>query len=120
VRFWIRHSTNWDVASSTFGALSSGTWYFLLGYHDAASNLVAVSVNGGAFDTTSTAGRVPLDRTNPLRISSYDGVSQMMNGREAYATFGKSPVAGIAAVATEVRDYLYNAGAGRAYPGGWT
>lgn len=105
-----------SLTASTFGALSISTWYFAMAYHDAVSNLIGISINGGAFNTVAHATGV-FDGTAAFRVSSYaTSPTGFMDGRIGPVTFGKSPPGGIAGLATEIRDRLYNGGAGRAYP----
>lgn len=44
------------ATANTFGAPSTGVWYFLTCYHDASNNTVGISVNNGAFDTAAATG----------------------------------------------------------------
>lgn len=97
------------VDANTFGAPSATTPYFLMWYHDAANNQIGISVNGGAFDTASYSGDF-FAGSAPLTIGSLDGASQFWNGRIDEVAFGKSPPGGIAALATTIRDALYNGG----------
>ncbi len=52
----LRFVTNGSVRATTFGALSTATWYFVYGYHDSVANEVGISVNDGTVDTAATSG----------------------------------------------------------------
>jgi hypothetical protein len=107
-----------DVKASTFGSASLATWYFVFAYHDKVNDLIKISVNGGAFDSAVFSGG-PLDGASGLALGGSSAGSLKWDGRLDNCAIGKSPVGGIAAVAPEIRDYLYKAGAGRDYPLGW-
>lgn len=105
------------VSATVLGSPSLATWYFVLGYHDSVNDEIGISVNGGAFTTGATSGRAPADTAGSFRIGSLNGAS-FFDGRIDSVAIGKSPPGGIAALATQIRDRLYNAGLGREYP--WT
>lgn len=100
------------VIANTFGALTTGTWYFLFAYHDAVGNQIGISVNDGTIDTASTT--VPgVDGTDEFRIGARSaGTPLYLNGRidEVLLIKRKLP-------ATEVT-CIYNSGAGRTMSGG--
>lgn len=105
-------TTATEVVASTFGAVSTGTWYFVVLYHDAVNNLLKISVNGGAYDSIAHAGGV-LDGTNIFKLGADQ--SGFHDGRLDSWGFGKSPVGGIAALASTISSALYNSGAGLVY-----
>lgn len=107
-------STTYTADANTFGAPSTSTWYFVMGYWDATNNAVKVSVNGGAFDSTSTTGTVNTTATQFV-LGASSVPSSYHNGRLDSVGFGKSPPGGIAAIATTIRDSLYNSGIGKLY-----
>lgn len=41
------------VTATTFGSPSLNTWYFIAVWHDAANDLIGISVNGGSIETAS-------------------------------------------------------------------
>ena len=47
-----------SVSSSTFGALSTGTWYMVMVNHDADDDTIGVSINAGTIDTTAYSSGV--------------------------------------------------------------
>lgn len=66
------------VAATTFGALSTGTWYHLFGYHDAANNIIGIKVNGTGDTTAHTTGS--FDGTLNLVIGARSDASQYFDG----------------------------------------
>lgn len=42
-----------SVTANNFGSPSTGTWYLIHAWHDAANNQIGISVNAGTADTTS-------------------------------------------------------------------
>lgn len=113
-------STQANATASTFGAPTTGVFYFVCAYHRNGVGL-GISVNGGAFDTTAyTTGLADLG--SAFRIGAYfDGaVAGFMDGMADACFFLKSPIGGLtAALAESIRDFMYNGGSGREYPGGW-
>lgn len=105
--------TNLDAS---IGTPSTGQWYFVVGYHDAASNLVGISVNGGAFATAAYSAGV-FAGTGKFAVAAHTGNTSLLDGRLSRLAFGKSPGAGIASLATTIRDALYNSGKGLLYAG---
>lgn len=47
-----RHNCN----ASTFGAMSTGTWYLVYAYHDTSASEIGISINGGTIDTNTYTG----------------------------------------------------------------
>ena len=57
VRFGTHDGTTTNpVDASTFGGLSTGTWYMVYAYHDATANEAGISINDGTVDTVSFTG----------------------------------------------------------------
>lgn len=94
--------------------LTLSTWHFVMGYHDSVNDAVGVSVNGGAWATGATSG-APADTAIALALGAHANAATFWDGRLDQAAFGKSPALGIAALKDEIRDTLYNGGAGRSY-----
>lgn len=67
-----------DLNAATFGTPSTGTWYYILAWHDSVNNLVGISVNGTADTASYTAG--VRDDTGPFRIGSFSGGSVYYDG----------------------------------------
>lgn len=100
-----------QVKTATFGAPTVSTWYFLFAYFNSVGSTINICVNNGAFDSAAATltGR---DSTNAFTIGAQSDPTNYMGGRIAEAAFGKSPPGGIAAIATTIRDALYNNGNG--------
>lgn len=98
------------VDANTFGAPSTSTWYFVVGYHSATDNEIGISVNGGAFDTAATTGAAG-DSTGAFYIGLYDNpATKSWDGRIDEVGFWKraKPTANEVAA-------LYNGGNGLPY-----
>jgi len=99
------------VRSDTFGSPSTGTWYFVMAYHDATANEIGISVNDGIVDTTSTSIGCQ-DTAEAFYIGGREvgaGFDSYMDGRIDEVGFWKKVLS-----AQEITD-LYNAGAGNSY-----
>jgi hypothetical protein len=97
------------VLADTFGSPSAGTWYFVVCYHDASGNLIGISVNNGAFNTTAHTTGV-FNSTAPFQLGGRSVSPQYLNGRADAVGFWKKKLS-----AAEITE-LFNAGAGREYP----
>lgn len=107
------------VIASAAAGVNTGTWYGLMGTHDAVNDLTSISVNGGAWVNTATAGVAPADTATDFTIGARGTVhDRFFNGLVDAMVFGKPPTP-IAALRDEIRDYLLNGSAGRQYPLGW-
>lgn len=110
--FFLRNAANTangTVTGTTFGALSTGTWYYVMAGHDAANDLLFISVNNGARDTAAhtTGGR---DGGANFTIGSWSGgSSDFFNGRIDEVSLWKK------VVTTTDRDSIYNSGNGLAF-----
>jgi hypothetical protein len=96
-----------SIGTST--ALSTGTWYFVVCWHDSVNNLVGISVNAGTAVTTATSG-APANTTAPFSIGSLDGLGTThWDGLIDEVAFWKR------VLTSAERTELYNSGNGRAY-----
>lgn len=107
------------VSATTFGAPTTATWYFVMAYHDAVNDSIGISVNGGAFNTQAHllglfAGSAKFAVGARYSTST---VVDYADGRLTRLAVGKSPGAGIAGLATTIRDALYNSGKGVLWAG---
>jgi hypothetical protein len=98
------------VEATTFGAVSTATWYFVVAQHDSVNNLLKISVNDGTMDTSAYSAGVG------------DGAADFNIGRRSYPGFadhfdGILDEIGIwkrMLSSAEITE-LYNAGSGRDY-----
>jgi concanavalin A-like lectin/glucanase superfamily protein len=99
------------VDATTFGSPTAATFYFLRVTHDAANNLVGISVNNGTLDTAATTGAPSAGTTQPLRLGAMGGATPLHHGgrQDDWAKFNRLLSAG------ELTS-RYNGGNGRTYP----
>jgi hypothetical protein len=96
-----------SVTANTFGALSAGTWYHVVGWHDSVNNIVGISVNAGTPDTTSYSSGTSNDAL-PFRLGS-DANFLPFAGSIDEVGFWKR------ALDSTDRTSLYNGGSGLAF-----
>lgn len=104
------------VSATTFGALSTATWYLLGVYHDSVNDLVGVSVNG-VWDTAAHTGGLH-GAAAPFEVARINSLATPLYGSsliEELSIF-KDPPGGIAGVRDEIATRVYHEGAGRPYP----
>jgi hypothetical protein len=95
--------------NSAAGAWSTGTWYFLVFWFDAAAGTLNLQVNDGSVASAAGVGAAG-DDTAGLYLGSEDGTGHYADGRLDSVSFWKRTL-----TAAE-RTALYNAGAGLDYP----
>lgn len=97
------------IAANALGAPSTGTWYFIVAWHDSVANTISICVNDGTVNSTAytVGGR---DGTATFRIGAYRNTAfGFLNGQVDEAGIWKRVLS-----AAEITD-LYNGGAGRNY-----
>lgn len=100
-----------ETLSNNFGALSTGTLYFVVVWHDHTNSEVGISVNDGTPDINSTGGNNPLNTASGFAIGRpgeynglyWDGLVDEVGFWKRVLTSGE-------------RTSLYNGGSGLAYP----
>ena len=96
-----------SIRSNTFGAPSTGTWYFVSVWHDKTVNLLHISINTGKSDVVALSG------------GTVDGTGTLFFGRNTFGDQldGKMDEWGLWSrrLYPWERRYLYNSGNGRAY-----
>jgi len=103
--------TDTNASASTFGAPSTGTWYFIVAWHDSVANTVNIQVNNGTVDSTAhTVGSYDNAADFGIGGQVVAGWSAFMNGRIDQVCFWKNYIPTVAD-----RTWLYNGGAGRSY-----
>lgn len=105
--FFTTGGTSKTVSGTT--GLSTGVWYFVVAWHDAAGDTVNLQVNDGTAASAATAGLAPTDTANTFRIGSYDGTQLYQDGRIDNVGFWKRTLT------SGERTALYNYGIGKSY-----
>lgn len=99
------------ATANNLGSPSLGTWYHIVGWHDAVNNLVGIAVNAGTANATATSGTAPGDTAAPFELGRYGALaSRYMNGRIDEVGYWKR------VLTSAERTALYNSGSGLAYP----
>ncbi len=108
-RFWINSFSNSVDATSVTPA--TGTWYFIVAWHDSVGDTINIQVNNGTVHSAATGGVAPTDTTYPLNIGHYDGSNPVngWDGRIDEFGFWKK------VLTTQERTDLYNSGNGSTY-----
>lgn len=104
--FFVEPSAFDNIAATTFGALSTSTWYFVVWWHDATADTMNICVNDGTVDTKAhstgaTAASSPFV-IGQSAFGAHDGRVDEVGFWKRVLTSGE-------------RTQLYNAGAGLAY-----
>jgi len=103
-------STTVTLSASTFGAPSTGVWYFLTAWHDATNNQLGIAVNAGTPDTVSHTTGV-FNGTSAFAMGARpSAVGDYWDGLIDEVGFWKR------VLTSDERTALYNGGAGLAYP----
>lgn len=99
---------NGTFVDSSAGAPSSGSWYFVVCWHDATANTTNIQVNDGSVDSTS------------FTFGTYDDVGDFALGQEPfYGNYYDGLLDEVGfwkkVLTSTERTWLYNSGAGRSY-----
>lgn len=90
--------------------LGTGTWYFIVCWHDSVNNTMNIKVNDRSVQTGGTTGVFPPDTTASFRIGAVGSPpSTYFDGRIDEVGFWKR------VLTAQERADLYNAGAGNTY-----
>ncbi|MEO1063759.1 MAG: LamG-like jellyroll fold domain-containing protein [Actinomycetota bacterium] len=99
------------IATATWGAaVSTGTWYFVEAYHDAANNEIGIAINNGTHVTAPTGGTASARKTDVLwQIGSLGNGSSFLDGRvDSVSRWDRL-------LTSQERSDLYNSGDGLDY-----
>lgn len=107
-RFYV--NTNGSAYAEWTSAMSTGSWYYFVGYHDTTNNLLGISVNGGNFATSSYTSGISTN-TDSLGIGASYAAGFPFDGLIDECTFWKGRILTQGEVST-----LYNSGSGLTYP----
>lgn len=112
--FRVYRATDSSVAAvaNTLGSPSTGTWYHITCWHDAAADTVNICVNNGAVDSVATGGALQASGAANFKIGAidYSGFEYYVNGRVDEMGFWKK------VLTSAERTALYAAGSGLSYP----
>lgn len=113
-RFMFRVSTSgfasYDfIEANNFGAPSTGTWYFIVCWHDSVANTINIQVNNGTADSKAYSGG-SYNSTNDFTIGATYSGSQFWDG------LIDEPVISKSVLTAGERTTLWNSGNGLAYP----
>ena len=95
-----------SLNADTFGAVATGTWYFVVAWHDSVNNLLGISVNGTSDTTAYTTG--VFNGTSVFDIGAFGAGTQPFDGLIDEAFLYKK------VLTADQREWLYNSGNGRA------
>lgn len=115
VLFIVRQTGGADFARKASAvAITGGAWYFVFAYIDVAAPEVGISLNGGAFQTAAGTG-TPGPGAAAFTVGATNGDAGVRALFDEVSVFNP-PAPGIGSLKTEMRDRLYNSGAGRPQP----
>ncbi|MDV2503930.1 MAG: LamG-like jellyroll fold domain-containing protein, partial [bacterium] len=98
------------VRAGNLGSPSTGTWYFVVAWHDSVNDEIAIQVNDGPADTKSHTGGV-YDGGTTFRLGArFNSPSAFLDGRMAEVGIWKRLLTDVEKTA------LYNSGNGFVYP----
>jgi hypothetical protein len=69
-----------SAVANTFGAPSTGVWYFLVGFVDLDNDIIGISVNDGTVDTAAYTASSVFDGTAPFEIGRLGSSDNIFDG----------------------------------------
>jgi hypothetical protein len=107
-------ATDSQITATWSSTPSATTWYYVVGWHDAAANEMYIQVNNGTPDGIATGGSLQASGNAQFMIGAreYSGFPSYWNGRIDEVGFWKR------VLTSGERTDLYNSGSGFAYPFG--
>ncbi|TXH18723.1 MAG: LamG domain-containing protein [Hyphomicrobiaceae bacterium] len=99
-------SSGVEITDSTFGALTTNTWYFVVAWHDSVNNQIAISINNQTPQTLAHTTGV-YNGTQRVGIGMYEGDPYAWDGYIDEVGFWKK-----ALTSNEISE-LYNSGSGK-------
>lgn len=94
-----------NVSASSFGAVPTATWMFVMCWHDATNNTISIQVNNGTVDSLSHSGGVWDGGFSLNYGDAANGIDGLMQG-----SFMSKRL-----FTADERTWLYNSGSGRTY-----
>ena len=110
--FAVRNSANSStvvVDANNLGAVSTGTWYYIVVWHDSVNDTLNIKVNDGTADATAHSGGVR-DGAEPFAVGAFSNAANYLDGLVDELAMWKRVL-----TSTE-HTQLYNSGNGLAYP----
>ena len=109
-------STNAGVTNTANSGVTGndGVMHFVFAYQDIENNVIAISVDGGAF-VTVTRTITPQPSTDAFQIGAGVGSTNYFTGNIGPVAFGKPSNWPIARFATPLMQFLWNGSAGQEY-----
>jgi hypothetical protein len=103
-------STYTSVVADSFGAPTTGQWYFIVCWHNAGTSEIGIQINNGGADITTAVP--PLISTSVDLVFGNHGIGSdsPMNGAIDEVAFWKGGV-----LSAADKTWLYNGGAGRPF-----
>jgi len=103
------NNTVGQVSANNLGTVNTGTWYFIVAWHDAAGNTVNIQVNDGIANSSATTGAGG-DSSTSFKIGA---------GQEATTNFWDGRIHDVI-IAKQIytaaeKTFLYNGGNGRSF-----
>lgn len=92
------------VSANNFGAVPTGTWIFVVAWHDSVADTVNIQIDNGVVDSVPTGGAPPVANADPFRIGS--NTVQPVDGRIDEVGFWKK------VLSAQERTDLFNSGSG--------
>jgi hypothetical protein len=109
-QFVVNTSTGEKVVSTPVNSVTTGNWYFVRAYHNAATDQIGISLNNSTATTTATGGSAPTAYSSNFTIGDYNDVTgYRLDGDVDEVGFWKRNLSN-----QEVLD-LYNGGSGNTY-----
>lgn len=102
----LSNGSNKTVNADTFGAPSTGTWYFLCMTYNHSTETMGISVNAGSEDTVSVSG---WNNRTGLAFKFLSSTLSSSGSMDEVAYYSK-------VLSSAERTSLYNSGTGRSYP----
>jgi hypothetical protein len=114
LQFSVFRPTDTEVAliDTNVSPISTSTWYFLVGWHDAAADMMYFQVNNGPIDSQATGGSLQV-------ASDADFTLGCIRANAAFGVDGRVDEAAVwkRILTAGERTELYNSGNGIGYPG---
>jgi hypothetical protein len=108
IRFGVSDGTTLTLLSTT-PTFSTGTWYFVVAWHDAINNTINIQIDDGTVDSQSYSGGVQTT-SSALWMGGTGVASQYTDAILDEAGFWKR------VLTSAERTQLYNSGLGKTYP----